>query len=1628
MRSAVLIGTDFAYDSKGKLIPLEINTNVGWDTVNRKESVDEIFDFTDLSMYVRENAIKEILLEGKIAEICKDAIQKAIPHVTVSEATMGDYEEEHPNTTLFVRTAWSSQAFVDTFAASKEKFKSLIKSEDFCEAFSEPSGNLPNLVVKAIDPQYDRLEYPKFYKADVSVLKVPHGFIVEPAVLNVDNLVEGRIPVFRNWSLFVAGENGDKIDTIYLGTYTKVCGDEFDESKLKYNSDGALVEGRGMLLSLDGLSTQWPADALVEASDEVLMSDGSWKKASELKVGDKVKSLQFEDSLDIRHHVGQLTTTEKELKKSFAVATVDFLTRTRGYRDFVEIKFNDKSDWFDTANSSYLVKRESGLEFDYISNLRKGDVVYFLKDGSKLATKTVESTGTVRKYVDTYNVGLAENHVFFSRGEGETGAFASLEHNDDTEDCNLDPKSQNGAFQTFISFDGTEAAKGTLNISTSGVLVSSESTAKTFAKTSGTASANGEYVNPNEYSSDKGGFTGCWYPLAGNSTWNVSVPLTVVDGVKSVATIVRLGSADGNALNGSNTYWKFTEIGSTGSNVLWPVTFSSATGPCKLHVQVYQPSDIIQVTEPTGKNFEADGTLTSGDSTTTLTFAQGVGIKGSITGSVRFSKDYISFSSRSANIAEDGTIDTAKISETTAKFKTSMSKNTGFTERVGSVSTYIGPKSSEGLVGRYSVIQAAIKPTLAVEVNSPGGDVILPDSYDTDYVLQSYEVSVTSNAPWKVTTVSADGNFSVSKQVGQGNGSFDIAEVSSSVKEYSYSKSETYEVGSVIISTNTDTKNDVSYTIPVYRLKKRFVAPAFLSSSNINGVRVYSTQLCLPEYYADNELSFGDIIYQDDDTGTSQWKDVSNCQRIQSNHGTVESPSLADDEGYTFVDCVPVSIRADLSGVQDMTLSVSSDLDQEGFSYGFAELGFAGSDVLYGRYLPYVYNTIPLTLEQQVTISGSVYPGDALFSTTENSKTADNLCLVIGTEQLSDASHINGTVNIDLVLEYTDLVDGKQKQVEKTFIIGERPLIDVQYEERSWSSFVQMWDNLPSHSFQSTITLSGLQDSVRYRLVASPGITIDFDGENLLNVDYDGSDWMNFQQMWEAEGYPIVSVPENNSSTTRYRAIALVPAESTITVLPEPTEYGDLCLDGKYYSYMVAAQNEKVEAKKLNSVEVVCNVREVTWTQTDEMAAAGKRYQINALYDVTASASSPVSSSVSFTLTPKPTGNVNTGEGPYGTGNASVTIGSGNSVTTDAPGGFGYAYYGNNVSDGDPMPSVGTLGVSAILPTVDSVFEYEIGSVRVRNIPSLGGPDTLVITDFSDRSTERQIMVSSYSLSGLGYEVSCSGGLTGSIISFSNRSDVVFTTGSRIVLGSLCTVSLRRNGKEISRRTVQAGAGPVFVETLKASPSAIVKDLGAFTETVVLYTGSSVPSTGLSASVITSSSAWIGVARKLSKYLISVSTEASASRSGSITFKVDNVGTVTVPVTQSATDKTLYVWYCPNGASEVQLGSRNISFNSESAFSVVGNNYDYRFRYENASGGTFMPVFDKATENGTAVRILGNFSTELGDSISDTSGNFFLRVEGVSSPNTSAYALGTLSFNTKNLKIPSPTIVNSSVR
>ena len=65
----VLIGADFMYDKEGKLIPIEINTNL---TLNQKYiNEEDIFDLSDLNKFIQTNKFTKITYIGRLLQFDK---------------------------------------------------------------------------------------------------------------------------------------------------------------------------------------------------------------------------------------------------------------------------------------------------------------------------------------------------------------------------------------------------------------------------------------------------------------------------------------------------------------------------------------------------------------------------------------------------------------------------------------------------------------------------------------------------------------------------------------------------------------------------------------------------------------------------------------------------------------------------------------------------------------------------------------------------------------------------------------------------------------------------------------------------------------------------------------------------------------------------------------------------------------------------------------------------------------------------------------------------------------------------------------------------------------------------------------------------------------------------------------------------------------------------------------------------------------------------------------------------------------------------------------------------------------------------------------------------------------------
>lgn len=1632
MRKAVLIGTDLAYDSRGKLVPLEINTNVGWDKVNRKETPEEIFDFTELSTYVREHTIKEICLEGKIAEICKDLIQAAVPDVSVKTVTISDLDKEYPDTTLVVRTAWSPVALVDSFAANKEKFKKLIRNEDFSEDFKLPEGNLPNLVVKAIKPQYNKSEYPKFYKADVTTLKVPNGFIVEPAVLNVKNLVEGRIPVFRNWSLFVT--DGLNIDSIYLGTYTKVCGEEFDESKLEYDSHGALIRGREMLVSLDDLSTRWPADALLETTDEVLMSDGSWKKASDLAIGDKVKSLDLGET-DIRH-TGDVQISIDEIS-NLSEASVDFLTRTRGYRDFVEITFKDKSTWFDTGKSAYMIKSEKQVRFVNIEDLKKDDVVYFLDvKTSKLSTKVVKSAKVVRKYADTYNVSLGGNHVFYSRGAGETSAFASIEHND-TSDCQTDPKSAAGSFQSFISVEGNTELVSYVNIASTGINVTdsgNNSTIKQFKVSPAASASHGAYMNPNDYSAAKGGFSGCWYPLEGtNATWNINIPKNYKSNTEYLAAILRRGSINGDALGesrGGSESWKLFKR--DGNAIVLPVKFTLDDGPCSIYVTLKKPVEVVTLTDTNDESLDAAAVHAK---TRHFSFPSGKGVVGSVHGTVEATDSWVSpsvssfddsstsfgvsvsengFDDRSAKVRvliNDGSVSVLAVEYTVSqagknlalsvsptsfsvpaaggKYNSTVSTNGSYT--IGEVPTWIEASKLGDVVASFTVAENTefIQRTGTVTITATGGSqtksetvtlvqaanipvlTVSPESIVFDVASGELRtVTVTSNAPWQITNDAEGINqwWVDTGGSGTGNGSFTVRSDYPGTKYYTCDGSNV-RLPQLNISTKIGISGvtEIVKTINMYCKSTKFVAPT---------LDTVETDVTLFESYGTcrepvSGISVGTWVCLDDGSGNEDCSyQIDPNKEIYQYNGTDNSTST----GFAFIHCEPVSFDGYVgsAGVTGIKVTGSSGLGDT--PVGFAYLRKADSSTWGIKVMCSTASVVNLQSEITFESTSSMQVPSNWDSATGASD--DALCFVVGT----GSAKIEPGSTVDLALTYYNDCTGTDDTVVRKFTFRSYPAFEINtadYSSNPWSAYEDGGvATIPASGDSYPIAFSGLTKTAKYRLLVSDAVQSIYAGGHSINfadgASHTGEAFMN------QEG-TVVAVKANTSSNSRNAIVALVPEDNGTVEDINNLDLFNQCLtsggsrNGKFYQVLVASQDGAGSVtQKDNTITLECN------------PFLGNENLGKVFYDVTASAQYPVSSALSIVA--------NTVDGNPATSmgeDITLTLAQGSSKISGSRveaqphigvQGFGYK---NVQFVADPaVPGTVTATVS---PTSDSTYNYQIGNVKVRNFPTLAKmPATLYV------GTQSSFLVSNEAIPGL--EISSSNTAVNVCkLETQANGSVNAVLGNSALAASDPWIYLKRGEQVLCSASIETATYTKPSLTVEPGSSTVPVDGGI--EIVKLYDENS---NLVDADSIDKGTGISEVTRiSTGEYRVSVSAKTAGSVSRTV-FKKSGYSDATFTVTwqDMVVDNGLKVWF-NSGGQEILLSGQDLRLlgNVSTTPSQVNGNFDFMFRYENASAKRWKPVLS----NLSGGEIAGAVRIELVDSdgyTTSTAGNFVVRISG----------------------------------
>ena len=459
----VLIGSDFVYNKDGNLVPIELNTNVGWVYLSVEDN-DTTLDFTTLSTFITEKGFTKVVYIGSITKLSKklktltDTLGILFENHTTSMGSITIPFVEDNDETLIIRSAYDTTALVDdTYCRDKVNFLNLIKDSTFASqlAYKDSNGDLvnhittindngvhPNFILKASNPGYDKTNYPKFYKVsneselNTILSNIDEGHFLMEFHLNADKLYEDHIQIFRGMNLLFP----PNLENISLGGYTYLPTGRL-ESDVIYDTITFELDSE---FKFRYISNEYAliAPKLLD-TDKVELSDGSFKTALELEVGDLLKTIDIPNPNEVN------TTSELAdygityntflTGTTYSTNAVTYKQKVSQIVNYVRINFTDNTFWEDTNSSNYLIVRNDNVMFislahdiDYPeSTMQIGDSVILLDttDGNfSPIIKEAQSFTTTKQMFDGWVIGVERAHLFLTQTSNNT-SFVSIEHN-----------------------------------------------------------------------------------------------------------------------------------------------------------------------------------------------------------------------------------------------------------------------------------------------------------------------------------------------------------------------------------------------------------------------------------------------------------------------------------------------------------------------------------------------------------------------------------------------------------------------------------------------------------------------------------------------------------------------------------------------------------------------------------------------------------------------------------------------------------------------------------------------------------------------------------------------------------------------------------------------------------------------------------------------------------------------------------------------------------------------------------------------------------------------------------------------------------------------------------------------
>jgi hypothetical protein len=462
----VLIGSDFMYDKDGNLKPIEINTALGWHR-NKIEDDSNSIDLTALNSFITEQGFTKVVYIGDISKLdsyfsssfSNTEIEYEIHPISSNSVTIPFVEDNE--TTLIIRSAYDTTALVDdTYCKDKVNFLNLIKDSSFGTQFAyldesnqlisnistiNDNGEHPNFILKAVLPSYDKTIYPKLYKVstqeELNTLisnVVTNDYFLMEFHFNPNELIENHIKVFRGLNLLFP----PNLESISLGGYTRMS-DNSIQSNVSFDSiTFELIGDRRSYISGD-YRLKLPK---LLATDLVQMADDTYKIASELVVGDMIKTIDIPNPFDIDSNNEttnyKISLSELETGTTYSTNRITYIDNVNVLSNIVKLTFTDGSDWFDNQGSKYLSIRNNEVRFlALLDGSIGGEVEIVIGDSVLLldtsntevptfVTKEIANIEQLQQFFGGYELSVENTRLFLTKSDVYADkSYVSIEHN-----------------------------------------------------------------------------------------------------------------------------------------------------------------------------------------------------------------------------------------------------------------------------------------------------------------------------------------------------------------------------------------------------------------------------------------------------------------------------------------------------------------------------------------------------------------------------------------------------------------------------------------------------------------------------------------------------------------------------------------------------------------------------------------------------------------------------------------------------------------------------------------------------------------------------------------------------------------------------------------------------------------------------------------------------------------------------------------------------------------------------------------------------------------------------------------------------------------------------------------------